>query len=277
VSLTVRRHGDAASFLARAEDWLLAREAEHNLILGIAYALRSDPRTYDGPVYLATVESGGIVVGCGWRTPPFKFGITRMPDGGPGALAIDAAEVVDTIPAVLGAEPEAVAFAEAWRRLRGGGAAHICQRNRIYQLDRVVPPARPAPGFLREAEEVDEPLLASWMTQFAQETGVHSRPGAAARWIARRRAFVWEDGEPVSLAAVVATTPHGVRIGGVFTPPALRGRGYASACVAELSGRMLAAGRRFCFLYTDLANPTSNAIYVRIGYRPVCDVVDVCW
>ena len=58
----------------------------------------------------------------------------------------------------------------------------------------------------------------------------------------------------------------------MYTPPELRGRGYATALTAELSqrlldGRLFEGGRRFCFLYTDLANPTSNAIYERIGYR----------
>jgi predicted GNAT family acetyltransferase len=67
-------------------------------------------------------------------------------------------------------------------------------------------------------------------------------------------------------------TPSGIRIGPVYTPPELRGRGYASALVAELTRRLIAGGRQFCFLFTDLANPTSNSIYQRVGYRPVTDV-----
>jgi hypothetical protein len=70
-----------------------------------------------------------------------------------------------------------------------------------------------------------------------------------------------------------AASPNGVRIGYVFTPRERR-RGYASVCTADVSQRALDAGRRYCFLYTDLANPTSNAIYGRIGYRPVADVMD---
>ena len=87
--------------------------------------------------------------------------------------------------------------------------------------------------------------------------------------------LLWEDGgEPVSLAGWGGPTPNGIRVGPVYTPPELRGRGYATALTAELSqrlldGRLLEGGRRFCFLYTDLANPTSNAIYERIGYRRV--------
>jgi predicted GNAT family acetyltransferase len=41
--------------------------------------------------------------------------------------------------------------------------------------------------------------------------------------------------------------------------------------VAALSQQLLDAGWEFCALFTDLANPTSNSIYQRIGYRPVAD------
>jgi predicted GNAT family acetyltransferase len=84
--------------------------------------------------------------------------------------------------------------------------------------------------------------------------------------------LLWEDdGETVSFAGWGGRTPNGIRVGPVYTPPELRGRGYATAVTADLSRRLLASGRRFCFLYTDLANPTSNAIYERIGYRRVCE------
>ena len=83
---------------------------------------------------------------------------------------------------------------------------------------------------------------------------------------------IWEDGEAVSLSGYGARTPHGIRIGPVYTPPELRGRGYASALVASLTQQLLSGGRDFCFLFTDLANPTSNSIYQRVGYRPVTDI-----
>ena len=67
----------------------------------------------------------------------------------------------------------------------------------------------------------------------------------------------------------------GMRIGPVYTPPAFRGRSYATTLTADVSAAQLAAGRRFCFLYTDLANPTSNAIYERIGYRKVAEAAEV--
>ena len=80
---------------------------------------------------------------------------------------------------------------------------------------------------------------------------------------------MWDHGGPVSMASATGPTPNGIRVNGVYTPPEHRGRGYATACVAALSARLLAEGRRFCFLFTDAANPTSNAIYQRIGYVPL--------
>jgi predicted GNAT family acetyltransferase len=89
--------------------------------------------------------------------------------------------------------------------------------------------------------------------------------------------MLWEDGDVVSVAGFGGETPNGIRIGPVYTPPELRGRGYATALVAELSSKLLAEGRRFCFLYTDLANPTSNAIYERIGYVRVCESAEIAF
>ena len=63
----------------------------------------------------------------------------------------------------------------------------------------------------------------------------------------------------------------------MHTPRDRRGRGYGTAVTAALSAMLLARGHRFCFLYTDLANPTSNAIYTRIGYEPVCDSREIAF
>ena len=84
---------------------------------------------------------------------------------------------------------------------------------------------------------------------------------------------LWLDnGIPVSMCGVGSPTPHGVRIGPVFTPADMRGRGYASNLVARACAVELNAGRRYCFLFTDRSNPTSNHIYQEIGFEPVTDV-----
>ena len=87
-----------------------------------------------------------------------------------------------------------------------------------------------------------------------------------------RAGYLWElDGTPVSMCQAAGPTPHGIRIGAVYTPPDRRRRGYASAITAAVSREHLGDGRRWCFLFTDLANPTSNRIYQAIGYRPIRD------
>jgi predicted GNAT family acetyltransferase len=87
----------------------------------------------------------------------------------------------------------------------------------------------------------------------------------AGLWVSR------VGGVPVSLAGFGGRTPHGIRVGPVYTPPEHRRHGYATELVAEMTKHLLTGDRRFCFLYTDLSNPTPNAIYERIGYRIVCE------
>ena len=276
----IRRHASARAFRERAEAWLLAREAEHNLLLGLAARLEHATAGFEHPIYLATVERGAEVVGCAFRTPPFKLGITRLPAEALAPLADDVAGMYDALPGLLGPEPEAAGLARLWSEPRGV-VAREGMRQRIYQLERVLPPERPAPGHARLATDEDLDTVVAWVAAFTGEalgSSLRLRPvdqrSVLRGYIAGEKVMLWDDGGSRALAAAPAETPHGARIGYVYTPPEWRRRGYASACVAALSQRVLEGGRRFCFLYTDLANPTSNAIYQRIGYQPVCDVVD---
>ncbi len=275
MSYRIQRHPDAAAFLRRAEAWLLQAEAEHNLLLGIAYRLAASAEDPAQEIYLATVEDADGVAGCAFRTPPYKLGLTRMPEAALPLLVEDVAGVYDALPAVLGPMPQVQRFAEGWSR-RHGVHTRPGLRQRIYQLDEVIPPPRMPPGRLRAATPTDADLTAQWLTDFNAETHMHGPdPRAfAGERIAHGALYFWDDDGPVSMAGWTARTPHGARIGYVYTPPALRGRGYASACVATLSRHLLGTGLSCCFLYTDRSNPTSNRIYQHIGYRPVCDVMD---
>jgi hypothetical protein len=122
------------------------------------------------------------------------------------------------------------------------------------------------------------PTVLDWLQAFADEA-LGEAPHVEDMELTYRRKeadpdgawLVWDDGGPVSLAAYGNPTPSGIRIGPVYTPPEQRGRGYATSLVADLTADRLAAGMAFCFLFTDLSNPTSNAIYARIGYEPVAD------
>ena len=279
--MRVVRHDGPRAFLDRAEAWLLAREAENNLPLGIVGSVARGTDRYGSPLYFATVEQGDDVRGCAFRTPPYKLGLTRMPTRAIPLLAGDVAEVYDSIPAALGPNRVVRAFGEAWAALRGVRAVDGA-RQRIHVAEDVIAPATMPPGVMRPAAHADIPLVASWLEAFSRETRL-PEPGDPRR---RARSLtggdggnsllaLWEDEVPVSMAGFPARTRHGVRIGYVYTPPRHRRRGYATALVSQVSRQILESGFSHCVLYTDLANPTSNGIYRRLGYRPLLDVMDV--
>jgi predicted GNAT family acetyltransferase len=126
-------------------------------------------------------------------------------------------------------------------------------------------------------------LVAAWMAGFAVDGRLPGHEGevlrrSAATRIAGGALFLWDDGgAPASMASLQGATRHGIRVSFVYTPPERRSRGYASACVAAVSARALAGGSRFCTLYTDLSNPTSNAIYQRLGYRRIGEAAMVAF
>jgi predicted GNAT family acetyltransferase len=279
------RLSDAAAFFAEAEPLLLADEARHNLILGVAGVIRDSPGHYSARDFWL-VRDGSVTVAAALRTPPYNL-ILAQPRS-PQALAALAEAVADEeLPGVVGAEPEAEEFAELWTR-RTGVPGRTNMRQGIYELERVEPlPA--VSGSARIATTDDRELALRWLIAFAEEALHEGGPGSdrAEAIIDHRLAspsagiLLWEDGgEPVSFAGWGGPTPNGIRVGPVYTPHELRGRGYATALTAELSqrlldGRLFEGGRRFCFLYTDLANPTSNAIYERIGYRRVAESAEI--
>lgn len=277
-ALRLTRPADVHAFEALAGPFLGAREPEHNLMLGICTNLKA--RAYGAdPPYFAVVSDGGRVVAAALRTPPFNLVLSLVDDlAALPLLAGDVARRYPDLPGVLGEKAVVRDFVRHWAG-RTGATARPKTAERIFQCSQVVP-ARPVTGLLRDAGTSDRDILATWLSAFALEAmGETADPAqsrvVADRWLEarERRMFVWEDGgRPVSIVGVSGETPRGIRVAPVYTPPELRGRGYASACVAAVTQAELDRGRKFCFLFTDLANPTSNKIYQAVGYRPVCDV-----
>jgi uncharacterized protein len=279
---------DSHIFYKRAEPFLLAHEAEHNLPLGLCSIILAEAnkpieeRQYP-LLYMGIVEEEGEVVAVALRTPPHHLILSLIPrselvDGALLLLLNHLSGAQPDLTGVVGPTTLSKAFADRWQQ-RTGHILHLRDHERIYRLEAVRPVSGVA-GALRRASKDDHALLASWYAAFMAEA-LPNEPHAeiTEEWIDRhfqsshREAYLWEDqGQRVSWVGTSGQTPHGTRIGPVYTPPALRGRGYASACTAIVSQLVLDSGKRFCFLFTDLANPTSNHIYQHIGYQSVADV-----
>jgi uncharacterized protein len=276
MTLELRQFTDVDAFMAVAGPYLEAREAEHNLIFGISSYVRDQPNAFgERPPYFAAVLDDDRVVAAALRTPPHNLVLSEIDD--PTAIELLVADRLDDdLPGVLGPVEHARAFAQRWASATGQAwRAQISER--IFRLTMVIAPPD-GPGRLRVATPDDRDLVANWIHAFMDEALGEVDPDEVARttdrWIeARGRTlYLWDDGETVSLCGVGGATPHGIRIGPVYTPPNARRRGYASRLVAQASQLQLDAGRQFCFLFTDLANPTSNHVYQTIGYQPVRDV-----
>jgi predicted GNAT family acetyltransferase len=209
-----------------------------------------------------------------------------MPEDDARSLARTLHERGEHAPAVNGALPAVRAYAEELARLTGGVVTTV-QHTRLHEVRQVVAPT-PPPGTLRPATVDDLDLVAAWFAMFmadADEQAGRQRgsgpeevpdPASVRRRITAGTCWLWcdPDGRPVHLTAGGPASFGVARVGPVYTPPAERRRGYAAASVAEVSRRLLDQGARVC-LFTDQANPTSNALYARLGYQPVVDMANL--
>jgi GNAT superfamily N-acetyltransferase len=269
--MRIERYDDVTAFYERVEPFLLEREAQHSVQLGFRSTLERDPHAFgpDDPLLLAVVDDGAVV-GAAAQTPPHPLLLSEMSLEAVEAL-VDGLRGHD-LPGVVGPVASGGAFVERWPR-----QARIGVEQRIYRADAVVGTARVA-GAARPSRETDHELTVAWVEAFTAEAmpGADVRSGESflRRWLEAGSAMrFWEDaGEPVSFLVYGSPTANGMRIGPVYTPPERRGRGYATALTAAATQEILDAGKSFASLVTDLANPTSNSIYQRVGYRPVADV-----
>jgi hypothetical protein len=273
--MNVRRFDDAGEFLRLVTPLLMQREAENNLVLGIAARLAAAGPPGDA-LLIAVSDREGRAIGAAVRTPPYPLVIARMPPEAMADVARLAMQASSPLNRVSGPSPDVAAMARALSSLTGS-QARLNRCLRIHQLDRVVPPQAQAPGRVRPAEVADLELVAEWISAFWRDVGEHSGDdrAAARRAIDERRLHLWcVRYQPVSMAAQARPSANITCVSQVYTPPAFRRRGYASAVVAAVSQLILDSGKRHAVLFTDLANPTSNSIYRKLGYRPVCDWED---
>jgi len=273
--MKLTNHSTAQAFLNMAQDALLRNEARNNLILGISNRVRDGGSYGVEPPLFLTVEDDGEIVATAIRTPPYNLIVQCDRDrlDALDAIVEQLIAIDHNLPGVHGSVDVANAFADRWTR-RSGRAASVLMSQRIYSLTEVTPPVNVS-GEVRWAREADVPTLTKWFLAFHDEAVPGDPPSDPAknvqRFMASGKLAVWDDGGPVSMAGSSRGSTNGATVSAVYTSPTHRKHGYASACVAALSQSLLDSGYRFCTLYTDLANPTSNKIYQSVGYRPIED------
>jgi hypothetical protein len=275
--LNVHRHADARAFLERAEPWLLTREIEHAMVLQSARRARADDSRYERPTYWATFEDGGAIVGCAYRTPPFKVGVTAMPPSAVQLLVEDLASVYPgAIGGFSGAEPTVTATAEAWTALRGGSwreTPHTRQHVLAFPPERL---AAPAGGVLRLAGKNEIGLAQSWGAAASIDTGVVALDGrACVGLLGAHRLYFWVDDQPRCMIGLVHETPRSAAIGLVYTPAAFRGKGYATAGLGALDALLEERGVADRYLCIEPKSESAQALGRKLGCRLAQDAVDL--
>ncbi|WNE99831.1 GNAT family N-acetyltransferase [Streptomyces luomodiensis] len=280
---------DLDEFRAAAGGFLRARPARHTTLLTVVSSLVAagsgrygdQPPVYGwwtgeeaDPVSAVQGSVHGPAQGAFLCTPPYPPLLSPLSGEAAQELArILARDREWQITGVNAGRETAETFATAWQRLTGASSS-VEQFHRLYRLGDLIPPDPAPPGRARTATTADRDLLITWCEGFARDTG--ALMGDAAKQVDDKLSHdgitLWElDGRPVACAGISRTVADMARVALVYTPPELRGRGYAGAATAAVSRAARAAGVTEVLLFTDLANPTSNALYQRLGYRPVED------
>jgi predicted GNAT family acetyltransferase len=268
---------DLDTFAAAAGGFLRSRPAAHTVMLTAAELLRAKGATAYGdavPRFGWRNGPDGAVVAAFLHTPPYPVLLTDMTDAAAAELAADLAGRGYQAPGVNAVPGPAAAFAAAWRE-HTGQPGHVGMRMRLYALGTLVPPDPPPPGQARVATAADRDLLLAWLDAFqdeAQPTGPNESERVVNDRVTWGGLMFWEhEGQPVALAGRNRIAAGQARVGPVYTPPDLRGRGFGGAATAAITQDALDDGAEGVVLFTDLANPASNTLYQRLGYRPISD------
>lgn len=273
----VVEYPDPSAFLDATARFRATEPLLTNVIGSVAGSVLAG-RVYESCTWLAVLDGSGTVVGCAMRTAPWNLVVSPMPASAAAAVGRHIASADPGLPGITGppATVDRVVAAAGW-----GARARVNMDELIRVLGRYTPSRDPAPGSARVATAPDRDLVLAWMRAFAEDAGLptHGIVEGTDGQLERGSLRLWEvDGTPVSMAghAPVDPTPSGVvaRVGPVYTPAALRGRGYGTAATSAVVEALLPTGP-VIMLVTDAANATSNGVYARLGFEEAGRLVEV--
>jgi len=266
---------DVEAYAERVGALLSADPARNTIALTVLGMVRAGHRYSDEPMLFGWYEGGHGIRGAVFHTPPFYLELAVVPDAATHDLVRALRAAGRAVTGINGDGAAVERFAAAWTAETGERARtefRLC----LHELVALRPP-EPAPaGAARPAREADVERAAGWYHAFQEETGTPG--GADAEAMVRERLgdgrlWVWEDddGAMAALAARTAASGGVARIAPVYTPPEHRRRGYGAAVTAACTADALARDAERVVLFTDLANPTTNSIYRRLGFEPVAE------
>jgi predicted GNAT family acetyltransferase len=269
---------DAQAFAAIARPFVDSDPGGTTVLATVLTDVLTGHRSYPGATWLVAHEAGAAV-GVGMHTPPHRFWVSPMPDDAAAKMAAEMARLAEPgmVPGIAGEQRAAGIAADTWARERPSESMIQTRSLRLYELVALTSPTK-VTGHERQANTADTDLLLRWQRAFAEECNtllVDRGADTAARLAGHGAYHVWEvEGRVVSMAGHTAEVAATVRVGPVYTPKDLRAHGYGAAVTAATTRHALQSGAEHVVLFTDLANPISNSIYQRIGYRPVRDYVE---
>lgn len=272
---------DLGKFYDLVFPYLIENEIENSLPLSILNSLKMNIQKYGKELPLMfTLEEDNSIKLVSLMTPPFDIIISYT-------VNLDCIDILVEeltkrevyLPGVLSFKEAADKFEKLWCEKNSLGSK-LLRRERIYKLTEVSEETIGNKDFSAATKSYQSVVL-EWSRKFATEALSETTEEQLQRTIsnfklefeqnASQNYLLFEGQEPVSMARKAGKSPHGNAINNVYTPPELRRKGYATECVAKLSKLLLEEGNDYCFLFTDLNNPTSNSIYQKIGYRPIID------
>ncbi|MBN2789684.1 MAG: GNAT family N-acetyltransferase [Candidatus Delongbacteria bacterium] len=262
-------------FKSKVMPFLEKNEDKNNLAIGILKKLVINKNNYsDSDPFTAIIDDKGIVLLVLLMTPPYNLQLIGE------KIAIETAvegllKANISIPGIIGRKELCRIFEKIWTE-QTDCKSETAMDQRIYRLDKVES-VLSTEGHFKIADENDAELLTEWMIAFNdyinEDVDKERARKSIQNLISKQRAYIWVDNEPVSMCLGLRETFNGITVSGVYTPEKFRRKGYATSCVAQASKILLDEGYKYCTLYTDLSNPTSNSIYQKIGYKPIADSV----
>jgi ribosomal protein S18 acetylase RimI-like enzyme len=258
---------DLEEFTTTADEFLRSRPVQHTVLLTLVGKLRRQGRHAfgpDDPIFGWWQPPGGEIGGVLLQTPPHPVLFSEIPpEAGPAAATALAGRPLPGVNLQAGAVD---AFTSRWSR-----PFTVHMRTRLYRLESLTPPPAPA-GAARTATAADRDLLLRWTDGFHEDIGERGQniAGQVDDLLEFGGVTLWESGgEPVSMAGRSRAAAGMARILNVYTPPDQRGHGFGGAATVAATRAALDEGVQEVVLFTDQANPTSNGLYQRLGFRPI--------